>query len=140
MIIVPGFGPVWPIRKPLKVFGFTVVVTRTEINQRSIGNSIILNHQRFMPNNNYSFDTFAKIFEVAYFYITRSLIQDGEDVGVLRSLDSKFDWEKWKNRDWEWLWNDVRNGLWIDRLDFLSITCFCWEMNLFCRLEGEVWP
>ena len=96
MIIVPGCGPVWPIRKPLKAFGFTVVVTRTEINQRSIGNSIILNHQRFMPNNNYSFDTFAKIFEVAYFYITRSLIQDGEDVDVLRSPDSKFDWEKCK--------------------------------------------
>ena len=117
MIIVPGCGPVWPIRKPLKAFGFTVVVTRTEINQRSIGNSIRMNHQRL--NNNYSFDTFAKFFELAYFYIARSLIEDGEEVDVLRSPDSKF--------DWEWLWNDFWIDLWIDRLDFLSITCFSVE-------------
>ena len=137
MIIVPGCGPVWPIRKPLKAFGFTVVVTRTEINQRSIGNSIILNHQRFMPNNNYSF---AKIFKLAYFYITRSLIQDGEDVHVLRSPDSKFDWEKYKTVTKngsgiisKWF---VNRSSWF----FVNHVFFCWEMNLFCRLEGEVWP
>lgn len=73
MIIGPGYGPVWPIRKPLKALGFTVVVTETEINQRSIGNSIILNHQRFIPNNNYSFDSsFAKIFE-RYHYIIHDI-------------------------------------------------------------------
>ena len=138
MIIVPGCGPVWPIRKPLKAFGFTVVVTRTEINQRSIGNSIRMNHQRL--NNNYSFDTFAKIFELAYFYIIRSLVQDGEEVDVLRSPDSKFDWEKYKTGTengsgmiLKWF---VNRSSWF----FVNHVFFCWEMNLFCRLECEVWP
>lgn len=142
MIIVPGCGPVWPIRKPLKAFGFTVVVTRTEINQRSIGNSIILNHQRFMPNNNYSFDTFAKIFEVAYFYIIRSLIQDGESTsspywGALTPSSTKKNIKLGLRMALEWFlkWF-VNRSSWF----FVNHVFFCWEMNLFCRLEGEVWP